>query len=218
MKLLVTGGNGFIGREVCRLAVEAGHEVVGLGRRGRPAGSAAWMSRVTWAAADVLEPAAWRAHLAGCGAVVHCVGIVFERPERGVTFERMNGDAAVVAAREAEAAGVDAFVFLSASEKPPFLRDAYITAKRRAEEAVLGRDLRGVVLRPGLVYGPGRAPSVPVAMLMRLGMHVPGVRGLVLPNRPLPVETVARAAVRAAAASSFGGVLDVDAIEQLGAA
>ena len=30
MKLLVTGGNGFIGRHVCRAAVEAGHQVLAM--------------------------------------------------------------------------------------------------------------------------------------------------------------------------------------------
>ena len=37
MKLVVPGGNGFIGSEICRIAVQNGHEVAAFGRTGRPA-------------------------------------------------------------------------------------------------------------------------------------------------------------------------------------
>jgi uncharacterized protein YbjT (DUF2867 family) len=218
MKLLVTGGNGFIGGHVCRAAVEAGHQVLAMGRSGRPKGSAPWMERVAWIAADVLEPASWRAHLAGCDAVVHCVGIAFEHPSRGVTFERVNGDAAVVAAGEAEAAGVGAFVFVSASEKPPLMREAYITAKRRAEAAIFASGPRGVALRPGFVYGPGRAVSCAVFAMMKAALLVPGVRRSLRGSRPVRVEVLARAALRVAADPSIAGIVDMEGIERLGSA
>lgn len=216
MKILVTGAGGFIGGGVCRAALEAGHRVVGVARSGKPAGGAGWTERVAWVAADVLKPETWRAHLEGCGAVIHCVGIIRERPERGITFERMSGDAGVVAVGEAERAGVGAFVFFSASAKPPFIPESYITAKRRAEKAVLAARLRGVVFRPGLVYGPGRAVAALPAMMVQLATRLPIVGAKARESRPLRVETVARAAVRAAEDASVAGVVDIDAIEGLG--
>lgn len=216
MKILVTGGNGFIGREVCRRAAEAGHEVVSVARSGRPEVRAGWAERVAWVAADALEPAAWREHLAGCGAVVHCIGIVREQPARGVTFERINGESARVAAREAARQGAEAFVFLSASARPPFLREAYLSAKRGAEEEILRLPLRPVVLRPGLVYGTGRLPSLAAALGVGIGAMVPVLGRAARESRPLAVETVARAALRAATDPSIRGVQDVDAIERLG--
>lgn len=217
-KLLVTGGNGFIGAEVCRVAVAEGHEVVGMGRSGRPAIDGPWTEQVRWLAADVFRPDAWVGHLAGCDAVVHCVGIAWERPERGVTFERFNGNAAVLAADAAERAGVEAFVYLSAAAKPPLLPEAYINAKRRAEREVLGCAFRGVVLRPGFVYGARRGISVPAAALMRAAARVPVLGAGVRRARPLPVERVARAALRAATEPGVRGILEMDAIEALGAA
>lgn len=214
-KLLVTGGNGLIGAEVCRVAVAEGHEVVGMGRSGRPAIAEPWADRVHWLAADVFRPDDWAGHLAGCDAVVHCVGIARERPERGVTFERFNGDAAVLAADAAERAGVEAFVYLSAAAKPPLLREAYIAAKRRAEREVLGCAFRGVVLRPGFVYGARRGISVPVAALMRAAARVPVLGAGARRARPLPVESVAWAALRAATEPGLRGILEVDAIEAL---
>jgi uncharacterized protein YbjT (DUF2867 family) len=216
MKIFVAGGNGFIGREVCRAAVEAGHEVVALARSGAPRGAAAWMDAVTWVVADVLDPGAWRARLEGCGAVIHCVGIIAENAAHDATFERINGDAAIVAAREAARAGVEAFVFLSASAKPPLIPSGYITAKRRAEEAILAMVPRPVVFRPGFVYGTGRLVSYAAAFGIRIGMLVPGVGRKARESRPLAVAVVARAAVRAAGDAGVRGIVDVDGIERLG--
>lgn len=216
-KLLVTGGNGFIGAEVCRAAAAEGHEVVGVGRSGRPRTREPWADGVRWVAADVFRPAAWTGHLRGCDAVVHCVGVVRERPEHGVTFERVNGDAAVLVAGAAERAGVGAMVYLSAGAKPPLVRDAYLAAKRRAEREVLGSGLRGTVLRPGFVYGRRRVVSLPAAALLRVAARLPVVGPRAREGRPLPVERVARAALRAALDPEVGGILDAAAIEALGA-
>lgn len=217
-KLLVTGGNGFIGAEVCRAAVAAGHEVIGMGRSGRPPLPEPWTDRVRWLQADVFRPDAWAACLEGCDALVHCIGIARERPARGVTFERFNGDAAVLAADVAERAGVEAFVYLSAAAKPPLLAEAYIAAKRRAEREVLGCGFRGVVLRPGFVYGPRRRISVPASVLMRVAARVPWLGAGARRARPLPVELVARAVLRAATEPGVRGIVELDAIEALGAA
>jgi len=42
-----------------------------------------------------------------------------ETPASGVTFERLNGDSAIITALEAERAGVETYVFLSAAVAPP---------------------------------------------------------------------------------------------------
>ena len=215
MKLLVTGGNGFIGQEVCRIAVGDGHEVVSVARSGRPETDAPWADEVAWVRANVLDPEAWRDHLGGCGAVVHCIGIVSEKPEQGVTFERINGDAADVASWEAEHAGVGRFVFISAAAKPPGVSPRFLSSKRQAESTLRGRGLEESILRPALVYGPGRPPSVVVGTLLKGLSQVPGLGRRLRPNRPLHVDQVALAAVRAATEPGYQGVIDVDNIDYL---
>ncbi|MES3517021.1 MAG: NAD-dependent epimerase/dehydratase family protein [Natronomonas sp.] len=198
MKLLVTGGSGFIGRRVCRRAIDDGHRVVGVSRRGKPAAEP-WADDVEWVAADVFEPETWREHLDGCTAAVHSIGIIEESPTDGVTFERVNGDSAIIAALEAERAGVDRFVFLSSSNTPPLVRAAYIEAKRRAEAAIEDLDMESIVLRPGPVYGPEQ-PHFPriINGLLRGLDSIPGVASRFGADRPLPVEAVANAVYAAA--------------------
>ncbi len=197
--LLVVGGSGFIGREVCRLAVRDGHEVRSVSRRGRPATDAAWTDDVSWTSADLFRPNAWRDRLDDVDAVVHAVGTRSEDPTEGVTFERVNGDAAILTALEAERAGVDAYVFLSAATKPPGARNAYLNAKRRAETAIADLDLAAITLRPGPIYGSGRPHLSPVVdTLFRVVASVPRLADRLGERRPLSVETVARATYRTA--------------------
>ena len=211
-KLLVTGGNGFIGGEVCKVALSRGYEVVGVARSGAPDLDEPWVKAVTWVSADLLEPNLWRAHLVGCDAVVHCIGILKEKPDKGVTFERINGDSAIVAAEEAERAGVGAFVFVSASTTPPTVDKAYLEHKRRAEGEITKRNLRAVILRPSLVYGSRRPLSNVVGKAVEFAQKIPGVPK---EDRPMSVETLAEAAVNAVE-REVSGILDIDAIEALG--
>ena len=197
--LLVVGGSGFIGRDVCRFAVRDGHEVRSVSRSGRPDVDEDWADAVSWTSADLFRPNAWRDRLDGVDAVVHSVGTLTEAPTEGVTFERVNGDAALLTALEAERAGVDAFVFLSASAKPPGVRNAYLTAKRRAEASIADLGLDVVTLRPGPVYGEGQ-PHVPAVVdrVLRFVASAPPLASRLGEARPLSVDTVARATYRAA--------------------
>ncbi|XVH30584.1 NAD-dependent epimerase/dehydratase family protein [Haloferacaceae archaeon DSL9] len=214
-RLLVTGGSGFIGREVCRLAVADGHDVRSVSRSGRPDGAAPWIDGVEWTSADVFSPHTWRDQLRGCDGVVHSIGIAHERPADGVTFERLNGDAAIITALEAERVGVETFVFLSSAANYPTARREYIRSKRRAERAVDDLELETVTLRPGPVYGPDQ-PHFPGAVnaLFRLADSIPGLADRLGDARPLPVRDVARAAYRAAL-EPRGRLLTVDEIVRI---
>lgn len=201
MHLLVTGGNGFIGRRVCERAVAADHDVTSVARSGPPAPEYRdpWTDAVEWVSADVFAPHEWRDRLTAVDCLVHSVGTIDEDPTAGVTFERVNGDSALVAALEAERAGVDRVVYVSSSAKPPLVREAYLTARRRAEAAIADLDVRVVVPRFGPVYGPDQ-PHFPATVNRLFGAlgRFERVARLMGANRPVSVERAAAVTYRLA--------------------
>lgn len=213
-RILVAGGNGFIGTQICRLAAEAGHEVISLSRHGRPDGDASWMDRVAWLSANILAPEEWRDRLEGCDAVIHAVGIEREKPDEGLTYERMYRDSVEILAWEAEHAGVGRFVCISSSTNPPFRSGRYLESKREGEAHLRGRGFREAILRPSYVYGAGK-PSAMLGNMLQTIVRVPGLRHTLRSFRPLHVEDVARAALRAAVEDGYEGVIDVDNIAYL---
>lgn len=213
--ILITGGNGFIGREIGRRAIEGGHTVRSIARSGRPALDEPWVEEVHWHAVDVLEPHRWREQLGDCDAVIHTIAAIRESPAQGVTFERINGDAAIIAGLEAERANASAFVFLSASGTPPFVSERYTNAKRRAERAIADLDIRTSVLRPGPIYGEGTNQGHFPRSINRLLQAVDGQEWLARrfgDGRPISVARVARVALRAALTPDTPELLEIQEI------
>ncbi len=192
MHLLVTGGNGFIGRRVCERAVKAGHTVTSVARSGPPDAAGPWATDVTWISADVFAPHEWRSHLADADCLVHSIGTLSEAPDAGVTLERLNGDSAIVAALEADRAGLDRVVYVSSSNKPPLVREAYITARRRAEAAIADLATETVIPRFGAVYGPDQPhfPTLANRFFAALG-RFEAVASRLGEDRPFHVERAA---------------------------
>ncbi|ESK94553.1 mitochondrion protein [Moniliophthora roreri MCA 2997] len=82
-KILVVGGNGFIGSAVCRAALARGMEVTSVSSSGLPyttpkGHSPAWTSKVTWLKGSALDPTSFARVLPEMGGVVHTLGTLIE--------------------------------------------------------------------------------------------------------------------------------------------
>ncbi|KAF1350348.1 NAD(P)-binding protein [Lizonia empirigonia] len=95
-KLVVCGGNGFLGSRICRAAAHGGWSVVSVSRSGMPHWSSVssspdpppWSSKVTWVKGDMLDPSSYTAHLESTDAVIHTMGILLEADYKGVVSGR----------------------------------------------------------------------------------------------------------------------------------
>lgn len=77
--LLVLGGSGFVGREVCRNAVQQGYKVTSLSRRGiNPEPDSALMAQVEWRAGDATDPMTVNKLASSADAAVHAIGLLFD--------------------------------------------------------------------------------------------------------------------------------------------
>ncbi|KAK4623597.1 hypothetical protein CLAFUW4_05332 [Fulvia fulva] len=91
-KLIVCGGNGFLGSRICKAAVARDWDVVSISRSGEPNWPSVsshqtappWSKSVTWRSANILHPETYKADLEGANAVVHSMGILLEADYKGV--------------------------------------------------------------------------------------------------------------------------------------
>lgn len=121
MRVLVTGGTGFVGCHIVAALVQAGHTVRLLVRdRDKTQASLRPFGADVVAAAqqdvvvgDVLDPQAVRDAVNGCDAVVHAAAIYSLDPRRSAEIQRTNVDAAENVLGEAVRARLSPVVHIS---------------------------------------------------------------------------------------------------------
>jgi NADH dehydrogenase len=153
MRVLVTGGTGFIGRYLCDELRERGHDVTALARS-PDAGDLP--EGVTAVEGDVTDRDSLDEPFEDQEVVVNLVALspLFQ-PEGGEGHEsvHLGGTRNVVDA--AEAHDVERLVQMSALGADSNGSTAYIRAKGRAEEVVRNSGLDWVIFRPSVVFGDG---------------------------------------------------------------
>lgn len=153
MKVLVAGGTGFIGTNLCTELDERGHEVTALSRSPDddrlPEG-------VELAMGDVSATDSIREAVAGQDAVVNLVALSpLYQPRGELDHETVHLEGTENLVRVAEAEGVDRFLQLSALGADPDGDTDYIRAKGKAERVVRDSDLEWTIVRPSVVFGDG---------------------------------------------------------------
>lgn len=202
--ILVTGANGFVGSALTARFARGKTGVRAAMRR--PA--AARQPGIEQVVAPSLSAGAdWRPALEGVSAVVHAAARVHvmrdEAADPLAEFRSANVEGTLALARQAAAAGIARFVFLSsikvngdstppdrpfsAADAPQPL-DPYGVSKLEAERALaaLAREtgLEVVIVRPPLVYGPGVKANF-FALLKWLHRGVPLPFGAIRNRRSL---------------------------------
>ncbi|MEE4639500.1 MAG: NAD-dependent epimerase/dehydratase family protein [Wenzhouxiangella sp.] len=176
MKILVTGGGGFLGQAIVRQLIERGDEVVSLNRSAYP--DLEKLGAVCLRG-DIADAQAVQVASEGCDAVIHVAakaGPGLNEPD----FERPNvvGTDHVLAACARH--GIPILVYTSSpsvvhgggdiengDESLPYadhFQAPYPETKARAERAVLaanGAHLKTCALRPHLIWGPGDNQLLP---------------------------------------------------------
>jgi NADH dehydrogenase len=151
VKVLVTGGTGFVGPKVVHALRARGHDVRALVRRPERAKTlGAWGCELVQG--DMTDAAGLEHAVQGCDAVVHLVAIIQGRPE---AFRQIMEQGTRDLVSAAAGAGVGRFVLMSALGTNEQNRDLtpYFHAKWEMEQAVESSGLGHVVFRPSFVFG-----------------------------------------------------------------
>jgi len=155
VKILVTGGTGFVGSRIVHALRAEGRDVRALVRRRESAAHLASLG-VELVTGDVTDPASLAAAADGCTHVVHLVAILKGKPH---DFERVmtRGTQNVIAA--AKGAGSERFVLMSALGTTVTTKDVvpYFGAKFAMEQDTIMSGLEYTIFRPSFVFGRGGA-------------------------------------------------------------
>ena len=146
--IAVTGGTGFVGATLIRLAVERGHPVRALTRKSQQP-----TSGVTWVNGALDQPASLAELVGGCDAILHVAGVTNSVSREGFIAGNVDGTRAIVEA--AKTAGISRFIHVSSlSAREPDLSN-YGWSKAEAEREVSASGLNWTMVRPPAIYGPG---------------------------------------------------------------
>jgi NADH dehydrogenase len=134
MRVAITGGTGFVGRNLAERLSDA----VVVSRR---------------SGVEIDDVDALAAAFAGCDAVAHCAGINREIGDQ--TFQRVHVDGTRAVVEAARRAGVRRIVMVSFLRARPDCGSPYHESKWEAEEIIRGSGTAHTILKSGMIYGPG---------------------------------------------------------------
>lgn len=134
MRVAITGGTGFVGRNLAERLDDA----IVISRR---------------SGVEITDVDALTAAFEGCDAVAHCAGINREIGDQ--TFRRVHVDGTRAVVEAARRAGVQRIVLVSFLRARPDCGSGYHESKWEAEEIVRGSGIPHTILKSGMIYGPG---------------------------------------------------------------
>ena len=193
MKVLITGGTGYIGSRLRKQIKNEGHDVRLLVREGSEsrAGSSYEVVR-----GDIFNTNACLRACDGCDAVVHLVGIIREFPSKGITFDQYHRAATANIVDAARRSGVYRFVHMSALGTREGAASVYHQTKLAAERVVQESGLRWTIFRPSLVMGPGDGVTRHILDLIRKPF-IPLINGGKTLFQPIALDDVCTAMSKA---------------------
>jgi len=160
MRVLLTGGTGYLGRAVARALASRGHDLVIFSRSARGAKLPG-----TAVDGDVRDASALRRAADGCDAIVHSAALVSIWRKRAADFDDVNVGGLRNALAAAEDAKIRRFIYTSSflalppsGETAPLAANDYQRTKVAADRVAAHAADAGlpiVRLYPGVVYGPG---------------------------------------------------------------
>ncbi|PRC92712.1 UDP-glucose 4-epimerase family protein [Solimicrobium silvestre] len=190
--ILLTGASGFVGGPLAQHLIAQGAQMTCVVR------TPFQLSGAQMVTVDGIDDSTdWTASLKGIDTVIHCAARVHimndTSPDPLADFRRINVAGTLNLARQALAAGVNRFIYLSSIKvngehtdlgkafnelDKPDPQDSYGVSKFEAEQALLELSsitgLEVVIIRPPLVYGPGvKANFLNMLKLVRSGIPLP---------------------------------------------
>ncbi len=170
--VFLTGGTGFIGRNLIPELARRGHHVTALVRQS----SADRLPRDAQAViGDATRAQSYYRYIGDCDTFVHLLGVSHPTPAKAAEFRSIDLESTREAVNAAVRAGITNFVYISVAQPSPIMA-AYVEARKQAEQIIVGSGLNASILRPFYVIGPGRRWPILLKPLFAIASMLPSTR------------------------------------------
>ena len=171
-KVFITGGTGYMGRQLIPQLLQRGHDVDALVRPGSkgklPSGCKA-------VAGDALDADTYAGNVQGSTTFVHLVGVAHPSPTKAKEFRNIDLVSAQAAIATATRASVQHFIYLSVAQPAPVMK-AYLEVRAQGEQMLRASGMNATILRPWYVLGPGHRWPCVLIPLYALLRQIPATR------------------------------------------
>ena len=150
--VFVTGGTGFMGRNLCTQLLRRGYEVRALARPGSEHKLPHGCKVIQGNAVDMDS---FESQIRPAETFIQLVGVTHPNPAKKEEFRAVDFGSARAAIEAAHEAGVAHFVYVSVAQPAPIMK-FYIEVRAEAERMIRESGMNATILRPWYVIGPGR--------------------------------------------------------------
>jgi uncharacterized protein YbjT (DUF2867 family) len=161
-RVAVTGGTGFVGEHLLRIARDRGLSLRALTRTPRKGEDG-----VEWIEGALDRPESLNRLVEGADAVIHIAGLI---SGTRAAFEAVNAGGTAAMVEAARKAGVRRFIHVSTlAAREPGL-SSYGWSKAESERIVAESGLDWTIVRPPAVYGPGDRETLELFKMAKRGV------------------------------------------------
>jgi len=150
-EIFITGGTGYLGRQLIPALLQRGHTVRALVREGSrhklPAGCPAVVG-------DALVASSFMNHVRPSETFIQLVGVPHPSPAKAEQFRAIDLRSIRASVAAAVAAEIKHFIYVSVAQPAPVMK-AFLEVRAEGERLIRESGLKATILRPWYVLGPG---------------------------------------------------------------
>jgi len=150
-QVFITGGTGYLGRELIPELMARGHQITALVRPGSERKLPANCRAV---AGNALEESSFACSIRPADTFVQLVGVPHLSPAKAKEFRAIDLVSVRASASAASRSGVRHFVYVSVAQPAPMMK-VYQQVRAEGEALIRASGMSATILRPWYILGPG---------------------------------------------------------------
>ena len=194
-KIFLTGGTGFVGRQIIRDLNQKGYSLRCLIRKGTES-KFPLKDNIETVFGDIRDSETLKGKLEGTDAVIHLVGIIREFPGRGITFQKVHFQGSKNMIDIAIQEGVKKFILMSALGADTSAKTPYHKTKAQAEDYLKSSGLSFTIFKPSIIFGTEDQFVNTFAQMRKKAPFIPVIGDGQYQLQPISVKNLSEAFVK----------------------